>query len=337
LSEFTDAAGAARLGMAAHLRAVTAARRAETDLAVLDANRLHAAARDLAVSAPAFAPAFGAYCAGQPVVPLTADGSAALPDCEPTRDLARLIGYWTEHPSAPAGLPTGLEPDLIAAATDTSAWEWLRNSSVSSAAEGDRPPQRLDPVFGLVRLIEQRPASSPWRSTTFFGDDEMAEAGNKLNSTDDARGPGDPGLAVAIGMDAATGPVGSRNPPAVRRSRRWWGDPRRREALAVPVVRRRHRPAAADARVGGRHPGRHADGRAVTTVEHADRAVTSVEYADRGRSPYPPHWGPPSDAENRRVGWALSHIRQDTAARNTRRLATLHRRRYDPWEQDTVA
>jgi hypothetical protein len=183
LSEFTDAAGAARLGMAAHLRAVTAARRAETDLAVLDANRLHAAARDLAVSAPAFAPAFGAYCAGQPVVPLTADGSAALPDCEPTRDLARLIGYWTEHPSAPAGLPTGLEPDLIAAATDTSAWEWLRNSSVSSAAEGDRPPQRLDPVFGLVRLIEQRPASSPWRSTTFFGHDKMAEAGNKLNST----------------------------------------------------------------------------------------------------------------------------------------------------------
>ena len=28
-------------------------------------------------------------------------------------------------------------------------------------AEGDRPPQRLDPVFGLVRLIEQRPAVSP--------------------------------------------------------------------------------------------------------------------------------------------------------------------------------
>ena len=43
--EFTDAAGAARLGMAAHLRAVTAGRRAETDVAVLDANRLHAAAR----------------------------------------------------------------------------------------------------------------------------------------------------------------------------------------------------------------------------------------------------------------------------------------------------
>jgi hypothetical protein len=42
--------------------------------------------------------------------------------------------------------------------------------------------------------------------------------------------------------------------------------------------------------------------------------------------------GPPPDAENRRVGWALSHIREDTAARNTRRLATLHRRRYDPWE-----
>lgn len=58
--------------------------------------------------------------------------------------------------------------------------------------------------------------------------------------------------------------------------------------------------------------------------------MTAVEYAINGRSPYPPHWGPPSDAENRRIGWALSHIRQDTAARNTRRLATVHRRRYDP-------
>jgi hypothetical protein len=48
VGEFTDAAGAARLGLAAHLRAVTAGRRAETDVAVIDANRLHAAARDLA-------------------------------------------------------------------------------------------------------------------------------------------------------------------------------------------------------------------------------------------------------------------------------------------------
>ena len=41
IGEFTDAAGAARLGTAASLRAVTAGRRAETDVAVLDANRLH--------------------------------------------------------------------------------------------------------------------------------------------------------------------------------------------------------------------------------------------------------------------------------------------------------
>jgi hypothetical protein len=59
------------------------------------------------VSVPAFAAAFDAYGAGRSVMPLTADGSAALADCGPTRDLARLVGYWTEHPSAPAGLPTG--------------------------------------------------------------------------------------------------------------------------------------------------------------------------------------------------------------------------------------
>ena len=72
IGEFTDAAGAARLGMAAHLRAVTAGRRAETDVAVLDANRLHTVAQGLAVSVSAFAPAFGASCAGRSVVPLTA-------------------------------------------------------------------------------------------------------------------------------------------------------------------------------------------------------------------------------------------------------------------------
>lgn len=181
MSEFTEAAGAARLGMAAHLRAVTAARRPETDVAVLEANRLDAAARDLAGSVPAFAPALGAFNAGLHVVPLTEGGSAMLLGCEPTRDLSRLLSYWTEHPSAPAGLPTGIDYDLIAAAVDSSGWEWLRTSSVDGEAEGDRQ-QRLDPVFGLVRLIEQRPAVGPWRSMTFFGDDEMAEAGNKLRS-----------------------------------------------------------------------------------------------------------------------------------------------------------
>ena len=61
--------------------------------------------------------------------------------------------------------------------------------------------------------------------------------------------------------------------------------------------------------------------------------MSTVEYATCGGSPYPAHWGPPPDAEARRVGWALSHIRHDVAGRNSRRRATLLRRRYDPEEQ----
>jgi hypothetical protein len=80
---FVDAAGAARLGMAAHMRAVTAFREAETDLAAVEAERIHADARDLAAAVPAFGPALGAHNAGQPVVPLTADGTAALPAASP--------------------------------------------------------------------------------------------------------------------------------------------------------------------------------------------------------------------------------------------------------------
>jgi hypothetical protein len=182
VNDFVDAAGVARLGMAAHMRAITAPRQAETDLAAVEANRLHAEARDLAVAVPAFGPAFGAQNAGQSVVPLTADGAATLPDCEPTRDLSRLLGYWTEYPTAPAGLPTGPQHDLVAATFDSAGWSWLKTNSLDGEPEGDRPARRLDPVFGLVRLIEQRAAVSPWQSTTFFGEKAMADAGNVLNS-----------------------------------------------------------------------------------------------------------------------------------------------------------
>ena len=162
--------------------AVTVPRQAETDLAAVEANRLHAEARDLAGALPAFGPAFGAHNAGQPVVPLTADGAAALPDCEPTRDLSRLLDYWSQYPTAPAGLPTGPEHDLIAATFDSAGWEWLKTASVDGEPEGDRPARRLDPLFGLVRLIEQRPAVSPWRTASFFGEEAMVDAGKVLNS-----------------------------------------------------------------------------------------------------------------------------------------------------------
>ncbi len=162
--------------------AVTVPRQAETDLAAVEANRLHAEARDLAGALPAFGPAFGAHNAGQPVVPLTADGAAALPDCEPTRNLSRLLDYWSQYPTAPAGLPTGPEHDLIAATFDSAGWEWLKTASVDGEPEGDRPARRLDPLFGLVRLIEQRPAVSPWRTASFFGEEAMVDAGKVLNS-----------------------------------------------------------------------------------------------------------------------------------------------------------
>jgi hypothetical protein len=61
-------------------------------------------------------------------------------------------------------------------------------------------------------------------------------------------------------------------------------------------------------------------------------ASGDIEYAAVRRSPYPPHWGPPPADEARRIRWAAEWIQQDIAGRNTRRLAWLHRRRYDPYE-----
>ena len=60
----------------------------------------------------------------------------------------------------------------------------------------------------------------------------------------------------------------------------------------------------------------------------------SVEYATEHRSPFPASWGPPPDDDERRAGWAASHIRRDRATRAgrdaTHRRALLMRRRYDP-------
>ena len=64
--------------------------------------------------------------------------------------------------------------------------------------------------------------------------------------------------------------------------------------------------------------------------------MNAIEYATRTRSPYPPHWGPAPDDEDRRVGWALSHIGKDIAGRNSLRRATPLRRRYDRDEAQPV-
>lgn len=60
----------------------------------------------------------------------------------------------------------------------------------------------------------------------------------------------------------------------------------------------------------------------------------SVEYALEHRSPFPASWGPPPDEEDRRAGWAASHIRRDQRGRPgrdaTHRRAALMRRRYAP-------
>jgi hypothetical protein len=134
-----------------------------------EADALAEDARQLAVIDPAFAVVFGhVHNAGQPAVPLAADGSP-LPDAVATADLAALLAYWRAHPGTPAGRPCGEGHDLVAAGLDRDGLEWLKLAATDPAWQPD--PDHRDyaaplrshagtPVWCVQR--RQPPPASRW-------------------------------------------------------------------------------------------------------------------------------------------------------------------------------
>lgn len=119
---------------------------------------------------------------GYALVPLTADGTAALPGIEPTRSVAGLVELWQQHPDAPAGVALPAS-GLLAAAVDADGWEWLKQAAKVEPGDDYRRPAYQDHGGAPLRLVELRPPIGLMRTLTFFGD-----AGMKANA--DAFGPG---------------------------------------------------------------------------------------------------------------------------------------------------
>lgn len=181
----TNASAAYGAALESHAAAITHPRAAETDPAVLAGIATDDAARELCLTCPNFAAAFGANLRGYVVAPLTPDGSTVLPGAEPTVRLADLLDSWAQWPEAPAGVlldPSG----LIAASVDSDGWEWLRSAAAVAAApagpvrpaEGDdyRPAYLLDHGGAALMLVEDRNPVGPLRTLAFFGSAGMKAA-----------------------------------------------------------------------------------------------------------------------------------------------------------------
>jgi hypothetical protein len=159
---------------------------------LVDARRLETEARELAAGCEQFGPALSAILGGLPVVPLTADGSE--PIAAPMRQLGDVIAYWTDHPTVPAGMPTGREFDLLAASFDEAGYLRLIElatpipPSRESGFFGGTLPHMLDHGGGAIQLIEKRPAASgPIMRTAFVFNQDPEQAAKAVEWAESAK------------------------------------------------------------------------------------------------------------------------------------------------------